>query len=118
SAPLSEAVDFLLVGSQQDFPVLEDEPSRTPVGILTRADLLTALAGGDTSRTVGEVLKRSCDVAHPLELLEPVFRRMEVSGCPAIPVVDDGGQVVGMLTLENIGEMAAVHAALGRAAPR
>lgn len=118
SAPLSEAVDYLLVGSQQDFPVLEDEPGRAPVGILTRADLLTALAGGDTSRPVRDVLKRSCGAAHPLELLEPVFRRMEESGCPAIPVVDDGGRVVGMLTLENVGEMAAVHAALGRAAPR
>lgn len=117
-APLSEAVDFLLAGSQQDFPVLEDEPGRMPVGVLTRADLLTALAGGDTSRPVRDVLRRNCGVAHPLELLEPVFRRMEESGCPSIPVVDDGGQVVGMLTLENVGEMAAVHAALGRAAPR
>ncbi len=118
SAPLSQAVDYLLVGSQQDFPVLEDEPGRTPVGILTRADLLKALAGGDTSRPVRDFLKRSCGAAHPLELLEPVFRRMEESGCSAIPVVDDGGQVVGMLTLENVGEMAAVYAALGHAAPR
>jgi len=118
SSPLSQAVDYLLEGSQQDFPVLADEPSRTPVGILTRADLLTALAGGDTSRPVRDVFKRTCGVAHPLELLEPVFRRMGESGCPAIPVVDDGGQVVGMLTLENVGEMAAVHAALGRSAPR
>jgi Zn-dependent protease len=119
SDPLSQAVDYLLVGSQQDFPVLSDEPNRGPVvGILMRADLLTALAGGDTSRPVRDVIKRTCGVAHPLELLEPVFRRMEESGCPAIPVVDDQGQVVGMLTSENVGEMAAVHAALERAATR
>lgn len=118
SAPLSQAVDLLLAGSQQDFPVLEDEPGRDPVGILVRSDLLTALAGGDTSRPIGAVLKRTCGVAHPLELLEPVFRRMQESGCPAIPVVDDGGHVVGLLTLENVGELAAVHSALGRAASR
>ncbi len=117
SAPLSQAVDLLLVGSQQDFPVLEDGAGGKPVGVLTRADLLTALAGGDTSRPVRDVVKRSCGAAHPLELLEAVFRRMETSGCPAIPVIDDAGSVVGMLTLENIGELAAVHAALGRAAP-
>jgi CBS domain-containing protein len=41
---------------------------------------------------------------------------MESSGCPSVPVVDDAGRVVGMLTLENVGELAAVHAALGRRA--
>jgi Zn-dependent protease len=116
SAPLSQAVEFLLAGHQQDFPVVQDAPGEAAMGVLTRGDLLTALAGGDTSRPVRDVLKRSCGVAHPLELLEPVFRRMEESGCPSIPVVDDGGSVVGMLTLENVGEMAAVHAALGRGA--
>jgi len=116
SAPLSQAVELLLAGSQQDFPVIEDEPGQAAVGMLTRADLLTALAGGDTSRPVRDVLKSSCGIAHPLELLEPVFRRMSESGCSSIPVVDDGGRVVGLLTLENVGEMAAIHAALGRRA--
>jgi CBS domain-containing protein len=116
SAPLSEAVDLLLAGSQQDFPVIEDEPGEAAVGILTRSALLAALAGGDTSRRVRDVLQQSCGPAHPLELLEPVFRRMEESGCSSIPVVDDGGRVVGLLTLENVGEMAAIHAALRRGA--
>ncbi|HEU4725335.1 MAG TPA: site-2 protease family protein [Candidatus Eisenbacteria bacterium] len=118
SAPLSQAVELLLAGSQQDFPVLEDGPEAKPVGVLMRADLLTALAGGDTSRPIRDVLKRTCGTAHPLELLEAVFRRMEASGCQAMPVVDDAGRVVGLLTLENVGELAAVHAALKRSAPR
>ena len=118
SAPLQQAVDLLLAGSQQDFPVLEDEPSAKTAGVLMRADLLTALAGGDTSRPVRDYVKRSCGTAHPLELLEAVFRRMEASGCTVVPVVDDRERVVGLLTLENVGEMAAVHAALKRAASR
>lgn len=118
SAPLSQAVEFLLAGSQQDFPVLEDGPGGAPVGVLMRADLLTALAGGDTSRPVRDYVKRTCGTAHPLELLEVVFRRMETSGCTALPVVDDRGRVVGLLTLENVGELAAVNAALKGAAPR
>jgi Zn-dependent protease len=116
SAPLSQAVELLLAGSQQDFPVIEDEPGEAAIGMLTRADLLKALAGGDTSRPVRDVLRAGCGLAHPLELLEPVFRRMEERGCSSIPVVDDGGRVVGLLTLENVGEMAAIHAALGRRA--
>jgi CBS domain-containing protein len=117
-APLSAAVEHLLAGHQQDFPVVSGDPGGPPLGILTRADLLTALAGGDTRRPVRDVMKRTCGTAHPRELLEPVFRRMEESGCPAIPIVDDEGAVVGMLTLENVGELAAVRAALGRAGAR
>jgi Zn-dependent protease len=116
-APLSQAVEFLLAGSQQDFPVIGAfaTAGAPAVGILTRADLLKAIAGGDTSRPVREVAKRDCGVAHPRELLEPVFIRMNEKGCSALPVVDDAGNVVGMVTLENVGELAAVQAALGRA---
>ena len=114
--PLSRAVELLLEGHQQDFPVLGERPGEPPVGILTRSDLLTALAGGRTDRAVGEVARR-CGTAHPREYLEDVFLRMEGSGCPALPVVADGGTVVGMVTLENIGELAMVHAALRRRPP-
>ncbi|HSQ58930.1 MAG TPA: site-2 protease family protein [Acidobacteriota bacterium] len=115
--PLSRAVELLLAGSQHDFPVVaaSSTASAPAVGILTRADLLKAIAGGDTARPVREVAKRDCGVAHPRELLEPVFIRMNEKGCSALPVVDDAGAVVGMVTLENVGELAAVQAALGRA---
>src|SRR6185436_13944803 len=38
--PLQRAVDLLMTGSQQDFPVLENG---APIGILSRADLIAAL---------------------------------------------------------------------------
>jgi hypothetical protein len=43
---------------------------------------------------------------------------MEESGCPAVPVVGDDGEVVGMVTLENVGELAMVRAALDRGRAR
>jgi hypothetical protein len=43
---------------------------------------------------------------------------MEESGCPAVPVVTEDGTVVGMLTLENVGELAMIHAALDRGRSR
>ncbi|HEX7078555.1 MAG TPA: site-2 protease family protein [Candidatus Eisenbacteria bacterium] len=112
--PLTRAVELLLDGNQQDFPVLGERPGDPPLGILTRADLMTALAQGNTGRPVGEVTRRNCGSAHPGELLEGVFQRMQASGCPAVPVVGDDGAVVGMVTLENVGELAMVEAALGR----
>lgn len=112
--PLSRAVDLLLEGHQQDFPVLGAKPGEPPIGILTRSDLLTALAEGRTDRPVGESTRRNCGTAHPRDLLEDVFRGMEASGCPAVPVVGDDGAIVGMVTLENVGELAMVRAALDR----
>jgi Zn-dependent protease len=116
--PLSRAVELLLNGHQQDFPVLGMTGDGAPIGILTRADLLTALASGRTDRRVEEVARRSCGEAHPREMLESVFLRMQESGCPAVAVVESDGSIVGMLTLENVGEMAMVQAALGRARSR
>ena len=116
--PLSRAVDLLLEGHQQDFPVLGAKPGDPPLGILTRSDLLTALAEGRTDRPVGDATRRNCGTAHPRDLLEDVARGMEENGCPAVPVLDDGGAVVGMVTLENVGELAMVRAALNRGRAR
>jgi len=116
--PLSRAVDLLLEGHQQDFPVLGARPGEPLLGILTRTDLLKALAEGRTDRPVGDATRRNCGTAHPRDLLEDVFRRMEEGGCPAIPVVGDDGEIVGMVTLENVGELAMVRAALDRGRAR
>jgi Zn-dependent protease/CBS domain-containing protein len=116
--PLSRAVELLLNGHQQDFPVLGPGPSGPVLGILTRADLLTSLASGRTDRRVEEVTRRSCGSAHPREMLEGVFRKMQENGCPAVPVVEADGSLVGMVTLENVGELAMVQAALGGARSR
>lgn len=114
--PLTRAVDLLLAGDQQEFPVLSREDGEPPVGILTRRDLIAALAQGPRDRAVGEVA-RSCGTAHPREYLEDVFQRIDRTGCPAILVVSEG-KVIGMVTLENVGELAMVHAALGRSGGR
>lgn len=111
--PLTRAVELLLAGDQQEFPVLGRFEGEPPIGILTRRDLITALAQGPRDRPVGEVARRDCGTAHPREYLEDVFLRIDRSGCPAILVVSDG-RVVGMVTLENVGELAMVHAAMGR----
>lgn len=113
--PLTRAVELLLAGDQQDFPVVGSAAGE-PVGILTRRDLMTALAHGPRDRAVGDVA-RACGTAHPREYLEDVFQRIDRGGCPALLVID-GGQVVGMVTLENVGELAMVHAALGRSSRR
>ncbi len=111
---VSKAVELLLSGHQQDFPVLAGANGHPPIGILTRSDLMKALAEGRTDVRVGEIARTRCGVATPNEMLEDVLQRMHESGCPSVPVVEPNGSIVGMVTLENIGEYAMVHAALHR----
>jgi len=116
--PITRAVELLLEGHQQDFPVLDGRIGDQPIGILTRSDLLKAIAAGRTDARVGDVARRSCGPVGPDEMLEDVFRRMQENGCTAVPVVEPGRGIVGMVTLENVGEFAMVQAALSGRAPR
>ena len=59
-----------------------------------RADFLDA--------TVGEVMTKSPKLAHPEELGGAVVLRMEQKGIMAMPVVDDGGRLVGIVHLHDL----------------
>jgi len=105
---LGDAVDLLLHGSQQDFPVAE---GGRLVGMLPRATLMKALVAGGRSALVGEHAERGCAAADPDEPLEPVLARLQQERCRTLPVVGPGGGLVGLLTLENVGELLMVISA-------
>ena len=107
---LARAVELLLSGTQQDFPVVDD--SRAVVGILTRADLLTALARQEQGAPVAQVMRRDFLVADGSDMLDITFQRLQGHECHTIPVVRRG-DLVGLLTMDNVGEFMSVQAALG-----
>jgi Zn-dependent protease len=111
--PLGRAVDHVLAGFQQDFPVLEEG---RVVGVLTRSDLLSALARRGQEAPVGEVMQRDIETAGPLEMLEGVLGRLQRRRSHTLPVVRNG-ELVGLVTPENLGELLMVKEAL-RKAPR
>lgn len=106
--PLSGAIDELLAGAQQDFPVVSED---RVVGMLSRQDLFRALNDGQRDQRVGDVAQATCQVAEDTEMLEPIMRRMRELGCSTLPVVHRG-KLVGLLTLENIGELMMVQNAV------
>jgi Zn-dependent protease/CBS domain-containing protein len=106
--PLSRAVEYVLAGFQQDFPVVE---GGAVVGVLTRADLLKALGQRPPTTPVGDVMHREFQVADPAEPVEGALARLRECGCQSLPVVR-GRRLLGLLTLDNVGEFMMIRAAM------
>lgn len=109
SDPLERAIDRIMAGFQQDFPVVESE---RVVGVLTRADLMRALAQQGRSGLVQDVMQREFPTAAPGEMLERVLTRMREGESQSLPVIDRG-RLVGLMCSDNIGEFFMIQAALG-----
>ena len=114
SDPLSRAVEFVLAGFQQDFPVVEADGRL--VGMLTRAALIGALAERGAATAVSEVMQREFPTADPFEMAESVLARLQESNCPSMPVLYQG-KLVGLLTAENLGEFLMIQTALRSGKP-
>jgi Zn-dependent protease len=99
-ATVSQAIDALLDGEQKDFPVMEDG---RVIGLLTRARLVEALRQRGGECAIREVLLLECAPVDDDEMLDRVVERMQLNGCATLPVMRRG-QLVGILTLENVGE--------------
>jgi Zn-dependent protease len=107
SSTLGDAADLLLIGSQQDFPVVADGRI---AGILTRHDLVAALTRSGRDAAVGENMRRECATADATEMLEHVLARIQSRDCHTMPVVERG-RLVGLLTMDNVGEFLMIQAA-------
>ncbi|MBI2826289.1 MAG: site-2 protease family protein [Planctomycetia bacterium] len=111
---LEVATSELLAGAQQDFPVVE---GGRVVGLLPRLNVLKALAEGGTDGRVRDHMQADCGTVEDTEMLDATLRRMNEGSCPTLPVVH-AGQLVGLVTLENVGELMMIHSALKQRKPR
>ncbi len=114
SDSLSHAVELLLAGSQQDFPVADEG---RVMGLLTRQALLTALARNTQHLRVIDAMQRDVPHADAAEPLAEALQRMQGTPIRTMPVIARGA-LVGLLTMENVGEYVSVQAALVTAKPR
>jgi len=105
---LGEAARCLLAGSQQDFPVVDQGHV---VGMLFRSDLIRALQKRGEGASIGSVMCRDFDTADADALLARALAQIHSGRGLSMPVVRDG-QLVGVLTAENVGEYYMVRSAL------
>jgi Zn-dependent protease/predicted transcriptional regulator len=109
--PLARAVEFLLSGSQRDFPVVDAD---LVVGILTHPGLLAALAKKGEETAVSEVMDRNFEAADSAELVDAVLQRLQSRTCRTVAVMERG-RLIGLMTVENLGEFIGVQTAMGSA---
>ncbi|HXV12721.1 MAG TPA: site-2 protease family protein [Candidatus Krumholzibacteria bacterium] len=107
---LEKAITATLAGTQKDFPVVEDG---RVVGILLQGDLLAALARGGAHVPVKNVMQTDFEVMEASEMLDTAFRRLSARKSSTAPVSNQG-RLVGLVTMDNIGEFLAIAGALER----
>ena len=112
NASLGEASEMLLHSSQHEFPVID--PDGTLRGIFTRSELVSALRESGPEGSVLGVMREGFPIVHPRTPFDEGFRLMQQSGTSVLPVTDEEGRLVGLFTMENIGEMLMVRTAIAQ----
>lgn len=103
--PIERAVELTLSGTQNDFPVVDNQ---RPIGILTQSAIVRALASGRRGVTVRSAMDDDVIVAAPSDPLDSVLDAVR-AGTPIL--VGSDGKLDGMLTAENLGELLLFSAA-------
>jgi Zn-dependent protease/CBS domain-containing protein len=105
---LERAIELTLAGSQKDFPVVDNGRIE---GILTQTDLLKALSAPNRDSTVSSAMQENFVTVDSLEMLEIAFARLKDCDCHTLPVTLDG-KLVGLMTMDNLGEYMRIQGAL------
>ena len=109
-------LELILAGSQQDFPVVDGGQGGQGghlAGVLLRSDVLKALAQRGSAWRVRDIMRREFEVVDDADMLDTAFARLQSCNCHTLPVTRRGA-LVGLLTMENVGEFLLIQSALGR----
>jgi Zn-dependent protease/CBS domain-containing protein len=101
--PLSKAVELTLSTSQADFPVLEWGSNKV-AGMLSESDLLRGLQSKSAGAAARDVMQTRITFASPDEPLHAAQQKMLKGRTRALPVLDAEGELLGLLTINDINE--------------
>jgi len=106
---LATVVDLVLAGDQKEFPVVAEEQV---VGILSQTQLLEGLKKNGEQALVSSVMQKSFQTADSVEMLETALARLQGCSCHTLPIMYEG-KLVGLITMDNIGEFIRIQSMLG-----
>ena len=106
---LSQVVALILAGSQHDFPVVD--ATGIVAGVLERDAFMMGLTQHGQSAPVMDFIRRDLPEVDSYEMLEMALMKLQESGTKTLPVTH-GGQLVGLVTAENITEYLMIRSAL------
>jgi len=106
---LSQVVGLILAGSQHDFPVV-DATGRV-AGVLERDAFMMALTQHGQSAPVMDFIRRDLPEVDSYDMLEMALMKLQETGTKTLPVTH-AGQLVGLVTAENITEYLMIRSAL------
>ena len=122
-ATVEDAAEGLIRTCQKEFFIVDARGQLQ--GVLTHDQIVGAIKNGPSRARIEEIMRRDVPVVSPRHLADHVLQLLQ-GGAPAIAVVDDRAQLVGMITLDNVmehvlladGRRAATAAPQGVTVPR
>jgi Zn-dependent protease/CBS domain-containing protein len=97
-----QVLDSVIHGYQADFPVVDENGKL--LGMITRDEIFAAAHSPDKYPRVRDLMKTNVPTISPqADLFKDGLRILQQSGLRAVPVTENG-ELVGMLTIEDIGQ--------------
>ena len=103
--PLQDVARMMLRCDCGEIPVVERDDLKKPVGVVTDRDIVCrAIAKGrnPTSLSAGDVMSSPAVTARQSDQLDAIRQLMESHQIRRIPIVDEGGQICGIVSLADI----------------
>jgi CBS domain-containing protein len=102
---LAEVAQMMIERDCGEIPIIEDEESRLPIGVITDRDIVCRAVADKRNPldlTAADCMTKPIVTATPNMSLEECCRIMEEKLIRRVPVVDDRGACVGIVALADI----------------
>jgi Zn-dependent protease len=109
SATVNDAAEALIRTTQTEFPVIDGSGHLR--GVLTRDAMIKALKERGPETPVLDVMQTHVPTVPARAKLDTALRSLMQKGCPVVGVTDAQDRLIGLLTVENLGEMMMIHSA-------
>ena len=107
-ATVADAVETLLRTSQKVIPVVDDTGNL--IGSVEIANVLRALHEPDSRQgSIADFMNRDIPILGETAKLAEAFRLLQEKMSSTVAIIDDASRLIGLVTLETLGEMLMLH---------